>query len=215
MGDRFLFVGLGNPGLRYAGNRHNVGFMVLEHLAGAAGIAITRSKFKGLSGTGDFDGQSLVLLEPQTFMNLSGQAVSQARSFFDVEPARILVIHDELDLPFGTLRLKVGGGHGGHNGLRDLHEHLGGGDYARLRFGIGRPPEGWQGADYVLSRWTTAEQDTLPSLVDAAVDMLRAVFAGGVAAAMNAHNTRKKPQPSAAPTPSEQPPLSTPSTPSR
>jgi PTH1 family peptidyl-tRNA hydrolase len=191
LGDRFLFVGLGNPGLRYAGNRHNVGFMVLEHLAGAAGIAITRSKFKGLYGTGDFDGQSLVLLEPQTFMNLSGQAVSQARSFFDVEPARILVIHDELDLPFGTLRLKMGGGHAGHNGLRSIMAELGTGDFARLRVGIGRPLKG-EVVDFVLQDFAADQKPWLGDLLDRGTAALRLALQQGVAKAMNTVNQEPK-----------------------
>ncbi|MCK6571186.1 aminoacyl-tRNA hydrolase [Myxococcota bacterium] len=191
MGDRFLFVGLGNPGLRYAGNRHNVGFMVLEHLAGAAGIAITRSKFKGLYGTGDFDGQSLVLLEPQTFMNLSGQAVSQARSFFDVEPARILVIHDELDLPFGTLRLKMGGGHAGHNGLRSIMAELGTGDFARLRVGIGRPLKG-EVVDFVLQDFAADQKPWLGDLLERGTAALRLALQQGVAKAMNTVNQEPK-----------------------
>lgn len=191
MGDRFLLAGLGNPGLRYAGNRHNVGFMVLEHLAGVAGIAITRSKFKALYGTGDFDGQSLVLLEPQTFMNLSGQAVSQARSFFDVEPSRILVVHDELDLPFGTLRLKMGGGHAGHNGLRSIMAELGTGDFARLRVGIGRPLKG-DVVDFVLQDFATDQKPWLGDLLDRGTQALRLALQQGVAKAMNTVNQEPK-----------------------
>ncbi len=191
MGDRFLLVGLGNPGPRYAGNRHNVGFMVLEHLAGTAGIAVTRSKFKGLYGTGDFDGQSLVLLEPQTFMNLSGQAVSQARSFFDVEPARILVVHDELDLPFGTLRLKIGGGHAGHNGLRSIMAELGTGDFARLRVGIGRPLKG-DVVDFVLQDFGADQKPWLGDLLERGTAALRLALQQGVAKAMNTVNQEPK-----------------------
>jgi PTH1 family peptidyl-tRNA hydrolase len=191
LGDRFLLVGLGNPGPRYAGNRHNVGFMVLEHLAGTAGIAVTRSKFKGLYGTGDFDGQSLVLLEPQTFMNLSGQAVSQARSFFDVEPARILVVHDELDLPFGTLRLKIGGGHAGHNGLRSIMAELGTGDFARLRVGIGRPLKG-DVVDFVLQDFGADQKPWLGDLLERGTAALRLALQQGVAKAMNTVNQEPK-----------------------
>ncbi len=191
MGDRFLLVGLGNPGPRYAGNRHNVGFMVLEHLAGTAGIAVTRSKFKGLYGTGDFDGQSLVLLEPQTFMNLSGQAVSQARSFFDVEPSRILVVHDELDLPFGTLRLKIGGGHAGHNGLRSIMAELGTGDFARLRVGIGRPLKG-DVVDFVLQDFGADQKPWIGDLLERGTAALRLALQQGVAKAMNTVNQEPK-----------------------
>jgi PTH1 family peptidyl-tRNA hydrolase len=185
-----LLVGLGNPGPRYAGNRHNVGFMVVEALAREAGISLTRAKFKGIYGNGSWEGRSLVLLEPQTFMNLSGQSVSQARSFFNVENADILVVHDELDLPFGTLRLKVGGGHAGHNGLRSIVAELGTPEFARLRVGIGRPPPGKQPVvDWVLQDFGPGERPWLPDLVERGVKALRLALKEGVAKAMNSVNT--------------------------
>lgn len=189
MSDRVLLVGLGNPGSRYAANRHNVGFMVLEHLAAAAGIPLARSKFKATYGTGDWEVPSLVLLEPQTFMNLSGQSVSQARSFFDVELSRILVVHDELDLPFATVRLKIGGGHAGHNGLRSIMAELGSGDFARLRVGIGRPPPGKaQVADFVLQDFAPDQKPFVPDLLDRGVAAIRLALQQGVAKAMNTVN---------------------------
>ena len=194
MGERFLLVGLGNPGPRYAGNRHNVGFHVLDHLAAAAGISLSRSKFKGTYGTGDLDGQSLVLLKPETFMNLSGQSVSAARSFFDVAPSRILVVHDELDLPFEKLRLKIGGGHAGHNGLRSIMAELGTGDFPRLRVGIGRPVKG-DVVDFVLQDFAPDQRPFVPDLLDRAAAALRLALSQGVGKAMNSVNTEPKAPP--------------------
>jgi PTH1 family peptidyl-tRNA hydrolase len=192
--DRLLLVGLGNPGPRYAGNRHNVGFMVLDHLAADAGISLSRKAFKGTCGTGDWETTPLVLLKPETFMNLSGQSVSPARSFYDVAPARIIVLHDELDLPFGTLRLKIGGGHAGHNGLRSIMAELGTGDFARLRIGIGRPLKG-DVADFVLQDFAPDQRAWVPDLLDRSVAALRLALQQGVARAMNTINAEPKKPP--------------------
>lgn len=185
---RHLVVGLGNPEPRYAGNRHNVGFMVVERLADEARIPLSRSKFKGVYGTGTFAGVSVVLLEPKTFMNLSGQSVVPAARFFDVAPERIIVVHDELDLPFGKLRLKVGGGHAGHNGLRSICAELGSHDFVRLRVGIGRPQKG-SVSRYVLSDFTAGDEtDWLPDLLDRSVAAVRAALTEGPRKAMNVVN---------------------------
>ena len=186
--DRTMLVGLGNPGPRYAGNRHNVGFMVLDQIAAAAGLSLGRKSFKGVYGTGDWENQSLVLLKPDTFMNLSGQSVSQARSFFDVAINRIIVLHDELDLPFETLRLKIGGGHAGHNGLRSLMAELGTGDFARLRIGIGRPLKG-DVADFVLQDFAPDQRTWVPDLLERGTAAVRLVLQQGLAKAMNTVNT--------------------------
>jgi PTH1 family peptidyl-tRNA hydrolase len=134
-----LVVGLGNPGPEYRGHRHNLGFVVVDRLAGAVGIALGQSKFHGRFGQGDVGKTRLLLLEPETYMNASGEAVSAAARFYKVAPDDLLVIHDELDLSFGRLQLKRGGGTGGHNGLESVVEQLGTADFARLRFGIGKP----------------------------------------------------------------------------
>ncbi len=185
---RTLIVGLGNPGPRYARNRHNVGFMVIDRLAAAAGIDVSKAKFKGLHGVGEIDGHKVVLLKPQTFMNVSGQSVVPAQGFFGVDVERIWVVHDELDLPFGTLRLKVGGGHAGHNGLRSIIGQLGSRDFARLRVGIGRPRHG-EVSDFVLSDFAAGEErDWLPDLQDRAADALRLALKDGLKNAMNQVN---------------------------
>lgn len=185
----FLVVGLGNPGKKYERNRHNVGFMVVDRLRASHGLPDLREKFSGLFAKGD----ALAVLEPQTFMNLSGDSVQPAAAFLKVEPAKIVVVHDELDLPWKDVRLKVGGGHAGHNGLRSIIGRLGTPEFVRLRVGVGRPPPGWKGdvADYVLANFDSAEQAELPDVVDRACAAVESVLTNGVAAAMNALNTRK------------------------
>lgn len=185
---RRLIVGLGNPGAQYAGNRHNIGFMLLDQIASEAGVPITRSKFKGLYSNGHIDGVSVVLLKPQTFMNLSGQSVQPAQSFFDVDLEDILVVHDELDLPFGRVRLKSGGGHAGHNGLKSIAAQLGTRDFARLRMGIGRPLKGAV-TSYVLGDFAPGEErEALPSVLDDGVRAVRAWLTEGIRKAMNTVN---------------------------
>jgi PTH1 family peptidyl-tRNA hydrolase len=187
--DRALIVGLGNPGPRYANNRHNVGFMVVDQLARDAGTTVSRAKFKGHYATANVAGQPVALLKPQTFMNLSGQSVSPARTFFNVPNQGIFVIHDEIDLPYGTVKLKVGGGHAGHNGLRSLIAQLGGRDFVRLRVGVGRPAHGAV-ADFVLSDFSKDEREWLPDLLDRSVDAIRLALFEGPQKAMNQINQR-------------------------
>ena len=188
-----LVVGLGNPGREYAGHRHNVGYMVLERLAAAVGIPLGQSKFQGRFGQGDVGRLRVLLLAPETYMNASGESVSAAARFFKVAPEDLLLVHDELDLAFGRLQLKKGGGTGGHNGLESVVEQLGTTDFARLRFGIGKP----QGPNakervvgHVLHDFSSEESGALPPLLDRAVDMARAWLTLGLAEAMNRHNRR-------------------------
>jgi PTH1 family peptidyl-tRNA hydrolase len=184
-----LVVGLGNPGKKYAKNRHNVGFMVAHRLARARALPDFREKWNALFTKGE----DVALLEPQTFMNLSGDSVQPAAAFLKVEPGSIVVVHDELDLPWKDVRLKVGGGHAGHNGLRSIIGRLGTPDFVRVRVGIGRPPPGWAGdvADYVLHDFDPIEAAELPDVVDRALDAVERILRDGVQAAMNAVNTRK------------------------
>ena len=161
-----LIVGLGNPGAEYAETRHNAGFRFLDMLADAAGESLhNESRFSANVGKLSVSGRDVWLLEPQTFMNHSGDAVSRFAHYYKIPVAEILVVHDELDLPPGTVRLKVGGGDGGHNGLSDVTEKLGACDYARLRIGIGHPGSSAQVVSYVLKKAPAAEQ----SLIDAAI----------------------------------------------
>lgn len=185
---RLLIVGLGNPGAQYVQTRHNIGFMVIDQIAASAGIAIDKTKFNSKMGTGRLAGQNVVLLKPQTFMNRSGQSVTAASQFYRTDPKNILVIHDELDLPFGTVKLKAGGGHAGHNGLRSIGQLMGTLDFIRLRFGIGRPVHG-QVSNYVLARFHAGEEtDWLPQYIDDAVAAIEIVLRKGVQMAMNEVN---------------------------
>ena len=172
-----LFVGLGNPGAKYAGNRHNIGFMALDAIAGAHGFAPWRSKFQGQVSEGRLGGTRVVLLKPETFMNLSGQSVGEAMRFFKIDPPDVVVFHDELDLAPGKLRLKQGGGHAGHNGLRSIHQHLGTDAYARVRLGIGHPGHKDRVAGYVLSDFAKADADWLDDLMRGISDGAEALAA--------------------------------------
>jgi PTH1 family peptidyl-tRNA hydrolase len=162
-----LVVGLGNPGPKYARTRHNVGFMAVERLHEEARFPEWKEKFNGRFSKGTIRGEEVVLLEPMTYMNESGRSVQPAVAFFHVDPKKeLVVLHDELDIPFDDVRIKIGGGHAGHNGLRSIMSVLGG-DFARVRIGIGRPPAGFRGevADYVLQGFDPVEAATLPDLI--------------------------------------------------
>jgi PTH1 family peptidyl-tRNA hydrolase len=188
----WLVVGLGNPGREYASHRHNVGFMVVDEVASRLRADSMREKFSAQWTKADHAGEQLVFLEPQTFMNESGRSVQPAAAFFKIAPANVLVVHDELDLPFGEVRLKVGGGHAGHNGLRSIISHLGTPDFARLRVGIGRPPKGFRGevADYVLAGFDGDERMRLGDIVKASVDAVLDVAERGLTPATNRLNTK-------------------------
>ena len=134
--------------------------------------------------------ESVVLAKPQSFMNLSGQPAASLRGYYKVADEDVLVVHDDVDIPFGDIRVKKGGGHGGHNGLRDLKQRIGS-DFVRIRFGVGRPPSGWDTADFVLGRWSSEEEASLPDLVDRAADAVALVVTDGPAAAMQELNTRR------------------------
>lgn len=185
-----LIVGLGNPGSKYQWTRHNAGFMVLDRFCQSAGIAVTRKNFSGLYGEGPFQGERILLLKPQTFMNLSGRSVAQALTFHKLSIQDLIVIHDDLDILYGRVKLKEGGGHSGHNGLRSLLQELGGGQFLRVRVGIGRPLHE-DVADYVLSNFSREELALLPRLLDGAVDLLQLIIAEGVPKAMTLFNGKE------------------------
>ncbi len=185
--DRRLVVGLGNPGPGYAAHRHNVGRMALDELASRIGASFTRHKTNAAVAEGRLPtatsgpgGARLVLAKPGGFMNTSGGPVSQLMRFYSLTPDRLIVLHDELDIPFDTIRIKVGGGNGGHNGVRDIASALGTPDFVRVRIGIGRPPGRQDPADFVLSPFTKAERAALPSLLSDAADAAEQVIVEGL-----------------------------------
>ena len=185
----FIIAGLGNPGPNYQWTRHNAGFLFLDRLAHHENITINRKSFSGLSGEWNHGGKRHVLLKPLTFMNLSGRAVMQALQFYKLPLSQLIVVHDELDLPFGSVRLKQGGGHGGHNGLRSIMEQLGKGDFIRMRIGIGRPPHG-DTVNYVLANIPPEQMETLPLVLDGGLDMLEMMLDEGLPKAMSLYNNR-------------------------
>ena len=184
-----LIVGLGNPGEKYRQTRHNVGFMLAERLAGRADIGLKKKGYLGLYGTGRIAQQQLTILLPQTFMNLSGTSVNAAYQALGISPGDLIVMHDDLDLPFGALRIKTGGGHGGHNGLRNITSLLGFNDFNRLRLGVGRPEhEQADVTQHVLGRYTREQLPGLNEQLDRAVDAVHEILTSGVQAAMNIYN---------------------------
>jgi len=184
----WLVVGLGNPGPRYAGSRHNIGREVVEALASRHHLRLDRTKFNARYGCGPVAGRRVGLAAPLTYMNVSGQAVAPLARFFKVPPEQLLLVYDDLDLPLGSLRLRRGGGSGGHNGVASVAGSLGTAEIPRLRVGIGRPPPGWDAADYVLAGFTPDELATVAATLPPAVDAIEAVLRDGLDAAMNAVN---------------------------
>lgn len=189
----WLVVGLGNPGREYAGHRHNVGFAVADLLAVRLGTRFSRHRRANAEvaearlGLGA-DAPQVVIAKPMTYMNLSGGAVAGLARFYKVDPAQIVAVHDELDLPYGQVRAKFGGGEGGHNGLRSISQSLSTKDYNRVRIGIGRPPGRQDPADYVLSDFTAAERKDLDFLIDRAADMVESIMRNGIEATQNAYH---------------------------
>lgn len=168
----WLIVGLGNPGNKYANTRHNIGFMAIDKLHDTENFGAFKSDHHSLVAKGCIGSSECMLMKPQTFMNLSGQAVSQAMKFFKIPDNRVIVVHDDLDLPFGALKLKTAGGHGGHNGLRSIIQHIGPG-FWRVRLGIGRPPVFGDATSHVLGPYTAAERDTVLEQIDSAMRAIR------------------------------------------
>jgi PTH1 family peptidyl-tRNA hydrolase len=186
-----LVVGLGNPGVEYERSRHNVGADTIALLAERHGGALKRSRERAQAAEVRIDGQRVVLAFPQTYVNLSGESVAMlVRRHGITEPERIVIVHDELDLPLGRVKLKVGGGLAGHNGLRSIKAHLHTDEFARVRIGVGKPPTKEQGADHVLRRVSKRDRVELDIAVQEAADAVEAIVADGIDAAMNRFNTR-------------------------
>ena len=190
-----LVAGLGNPGSQYLWTRHNAGFIVLDELSRRAGIPVGRKTFSGLFGEGTWLENRLFLLKPQTFMNLSGRSVAALARFFKIQPEEILVVHDELDLVPGHAKLKFGGSHAGHNGLRDVHAQLGTGDYWRLRLGIGHPGVKDEVVDWVLRRPAPDQRSAIEECIERTLKAVPAMLAGEMEKATLLVHTSKPPRP--------------------
>ena len=188
--NRWIVVGLGNPGAKYAGNRHNIGAVVLEGMAGERGAKLKSHKSGCLVAEAVESNVRLVLARPTSYMNESGRPVSQLLRFYKEEPTRLIVIHDELDIPFGDIRIKFGGGTAGNNGVKSVAQHLGTKDFVRVRFGISRPPGRQEPADYVLTDFSKAERARLTELIPEAQNAVERIVTVGVERAMNEVNTR-------------------------
>jgi PTH1 family peptidyl-tRNA hydrolase len=188
-----LVAGLGNPGPDYARTRHNVGYLVAEAFARKIGAEFTVGKFQSELAEGRAGAERVWIMKPQTWMNRSGEAVGPALHFWKVELGDLVVVHDDLELEPYRIQLKVGGGHGGHNGLKSVNGHVGGVDYARVRVGVGRPPPMMDPADYVLGRFPKGEQEALDDCVERAVEAVRLAVELGAAKAMNKVNRRSSP----------------------
>ena len=186
----YLIVGLGNPGNRYRVTRHNIGFMVLEKLAAQLEIQLKQKSFNALWGKGTLTGNNILLAEPQTFMNLSGTAVRQLQSFFKTDISKIIVIHDDLDLPFGAIRLKEGGGTAGHKGLASIESNLGTSDFMRVRLGIGKPVDKSRIEGYVLEPFRKEERDLLPDVISRAADASTEIVLNGLQKAIGKYQTK-------------------------
>lgn len=184
-------VGLGNPGIRYQLNRHNAGFLVLDQLALSHDISISQTLFDARIGKGNIAGSAALLAQPQTFMNLSGMAVRRLADYFRTEIEDLIVVHDDLDLPFRTIRLKAGGGHGGHKGLISLIDHLGSAAFLRVRLGIGRPERKSMVESYVLSPFSEEELPFLPQLTRTAGEAVADIISSGIQAAMEKHHGKE------------------------
>ncbi|QCB98428.1 aminoacyl-tRNA hydrolase [Arthrobacter sp. PAMC25564] len=195
MTDTWLIVGLGNPGPDYSKNRHNVGQMVLDELAArvGGGFKSHKSRAQVLEGRLGIGGARIVLAKPLCYMNLSGGPVSALAKFYDIDPGHVIAVHDEIDIPFNTVKLKIGGGEGGHNGLRDISKALATKDYLRVRVGVGRPPGRMDTADYVLRDFSATEKKELPFLVDSAADAVDSLVREGLQAAQQKFHPAKAP----------------------
>ncbi len=186
----WVVAGLGNPGDEYARSRHNAGFMTIDRIAKAKGVELSRRKFKGLIAEVTLAGKSALLVKPQTFYNLSGECVADLLGYFKLAPDRLIVVHDELDLEAGGLRIKEGGGDAGNRGIRSIAEALGATDFIRVRIGIGRPPDPDENKDYLLRPMNAAERHALESNLERAASAVEAIAESGLERAMNRYNQR-------------------------
>jgi PTH1 family peptidyl-tRNA hydrolase len=189
-GSPYLIAGLGNPGLKYVDTRHNVGFEMLDVLAGAAGIRVSKIKFKSLIGEGKISGHSVILAKPQTFMNASGEAIRDIMQYYKIPPDRLIVIFDDVSLDTGRIRIRARGSAGGHNGMKNIIYHLGTEDFPRIRIGIGHPGKEEDLIDYVLDKFPKDEINTLIQTAKQIPEIVDSIISSGVESAMNKYNAK-------------------------
>lgn len=187
-----LIIGLGNPGTEYDGTRHNVGFQAIDALADDRNINPNKNKFKALFGEGRVGSKKMVLGKPQTYMNLSGESVQMFMKWYKVSPEEILIIYDDVSLPPGQLRIRKKGGAGGHNGIKSIIQHLGTDEFQRIKIGIGEKPQGWNLADYVLSRFSNSEMKTIEKTMEDVVGAANVIMDKGIEEAMNQYNQKTR-----------------------
>ena len=188
----YLIAGLGNPTKKYEGTRHNVGFETIDILSADCGIEVREKKHKALCGKGMISGSRVILAKPQTYMNLSGESLRLIADFYQIPPENIIVICDDINLPCGQLRIRVRGSAGGHNGLKNIILHLGSQNFMRVRIGVGEKPEGWELADYVLSRTGGEDRKILNDAEKDAAEAVKLMAAGEITKAMNLYNIKKE-----------------------
>ena len=188
----YVIAGLGNPGREYEGTRHNVGFMTLDALADKYNIDVREKAFKGLIGKGVIEGNKVILVKPQTYMNLSGECIRQVMDYYKVDPEDILVVYDDISLAPGQLRIRAKGSAGGHNGIKSIIAHLGTQEFPRVKVGVGEKPSRMDLADYVLGHFSKEEQATMADVVKEAADAVCEIVNVGIAQAMNDHNRKKE-----------------------
>ena len=188
----YIIAGLGNPGGKYDNTRHNAGFRVMDILADRMGILVEEKKHKALCGRGVLEGQKVILLKPQTFMNLSGESIRAAADFYKVDPENVLVVYDDISLEPGQLRIRAKGSAGGHNGMKNIIAHLGTQEFPRVKVGIGEKPKGMDLADYVLSCFSKGEQELMDQAFKEAARAVAVILGQGIESAMNEFNTKKK-----------------------
>lgn len=188
----YLIAGLGNPSRTYEGTRHNIGFTMIDAIGNKFGIDVTTKKHKALVGRGMIEGMRVILAKPQTYMNLSGESIREITDFYKIEPENIIIIYDDISLDVGQLRIRKKGSAGGHNGVKNIIAHLGTQEFPRIKVGIGNKPEGWDLADYVLSKYTKAEQVALEEASEGVIGAVKLMLMDDIEAAMNKYNAKKR-----------------------
>ena len=187
-----LIVGLGNPGREYANTRHNIGFRAIDQLSQQYSIPLNQKKHKAIYGSGYIEGQKVILAQPQTYMNLSGESVRELVDFYKIEPEDVIVIFDDISLPVGQLRLRKKGSAGGHNGIKNIIAHLGSQDFPRIKIGVGEKPAGWDLKDHVLGAFSKEDEPLVKESIENAADACKIMLTDGIESAMNIYNQKKK-----------------------